>query len=136
VNEYLRAATGRPFTAKAFRTWAGTLHASLSLLAVEPCSSEREAKRQLLEATGKVSELLGNTVAVCRRSYVDPLVFDCHLRGELRRRLRNSIRHARRHPCRGLSVEEVAVGHLLRTLGSAARSSAGSSARVRATRRR
>jgi DNA topoisomerase I len=119
VNAYLRSATGRPFTAKEFRTWAGTLHASLGLLEVEPSDSEREAKRQLLAATERVSEMLGNTVAVCRRSYVDPLIFDCHLRGELRKRLRNSMRHARRHPSRGLSVEEAAVGHLLRSLGNA-----------------
>jgi DNA topoisomerase I len=136
VNAYLRSATGRPFTAKAFRTWAGTLHASLSLLEVEPSSSERVAKRQILEATDKVSELLGNTVAVCRRSYVDPQVFDCHLRGELRRRLRNSLRQARRHPRRGLSVEEAAVGNLLRSLGSAPRSNARPSRRARRMRRR
>jgi DNA topoisomerase I len=136
VNEYLHAATGRPFTAKAFRTWAGTLLASLNLLELEPSSSERQAKRQLLEATGKVSEVLGNTLAVCRRSYVDPRVIDCHLRGELRKRLRSSLRHARRHPHAGLSVEEAAVGHLLGSLGSTQRPNRRPARRARATRRR
>jgi DNA topoisomerase-1 len=119
VNEYLRAATGQPFTAKAFRTWAGTLEASLRLYDVEPCTSLRQTKRQILEATERVSEILGNTVAVCRRSYVDPLVVECHLRGELRSRLRRALRHARAHPERGLSTKETAVAHLLRGLSSA-----------------
>jgi DNA topoisomerase I len=135
VNDYIRSATGQPFTAKAFRTWAGTLVASLSLLDVEPGGSITRSRRQVLEATERVSVVLGNTVAVCRRSYVDPLVIDCHMRGELRARLTRSFRHVRRHRRAGLSVEEAAVGHLLRSLGSAPRPGARSERR-RSTRRR
>jgi DNA topoisomerase-1 len=135
VNDYIHRATGQPFTAKAFRTWAGTLLASLSLLDVEPGGSLARSKRQVVQATRRVSEVLGNTVAVCRRSYVDPLVIDCHLRGELHAHLMRSFRHARRHRRAGLSVEESAVGHLLRALGSAPHPGAPSAGR-RATRRR
>lgn len=70
VNDYLREATGIEATAKTFRTW----HASaLALSLLGPLACEKGcSKRQVREALTRVAERLGNTVAVCRKSYVHP----------------------------------------------------------------
>lgn len=116
VNEYIRETTGQPFTAKEFRTWAGTLLAARKLLEYRAEEGEQGAKQALIAATEEVASTLGNTVAVCRRCYIDPLLVDCHLRGELRKKLTRQVGLARRHPRRRLSVEEVAVERLLESL--------------------
>jgi DNA topoisomerase-1 len=72
VNEYIRQATGATFTAKTFRTWAGTLWAALSFDRCEPCVNQRAAKRTVARVLEGVAEKLGNTPAVCRKSYVHP----------------------------------------------------------------
>jgi DNA topoisomerase I len=83
VNEYLRHAMAIDVTAKHFRTWIGTLEAA-ELLAVAPVpTSEREAAHEVRQAVAAVAEHLGNTVAVCRRSYVHPLVIDTYEAGRL-----------------------------------------------------
>src|SRR6202012_5947593 len=79
VNEYLRSITEQPFTAKDFRTWAGTVLASLALREFEAFGSETEAKRNVVAAIKSVSERLGNTPAVCRKCYVHPSVLECYL---------------------------------------------------------
>jgi DNA topoisomerase I len=99
VNEYLRAASGRDISAKDFRTWAGTLLAYAALREGNASGSDvpgSEAARRsaYLAALAGVAEALGNTVAVCRRSYVHPAVETWFLaagaaprgRGALRRR--------------------------------------------------
>jgi DNA topoisomerase-1 len=83
VNDYLRENTGQDFTAKDFRTWAGTVLAACELSAAEAAGSKREAQRQVVEAVTAVAERLGNTVAVCRKCYIHPAVFDAYLAGRL-----------------------------------------------------
>lgn len=84
VNAYLREVTGQPFTAKDFRTWAGTVWAA-SMLRLEPqAASEREAKGQLARAIEAVAGRLGNTPTICRKCYVHPAVIEAHLDGSLR----------------------------------------------------
>jgi DNA topoisomerase-1 len=83
VNRYLRAATGESFTAKDFRTWAGTVHALHALQKAGRHATQREAKRRVIEALSYVAALLGNTPAVCRKAYVDPRVVDAYLAGRL-----------------------------------------------------
>ena len=78
VNEYVREATGGPFTAKDYRTWAATLGAALLL-----CQIERPTKRSINEVLATVAERLGHTVAICRKSYVHPRLFDDFLAGDL-----------------------------------------------------
>jgi DNA topoisomerase-1 len=85
VNEYLREIAGREFSAKDFRTWAGTVAATKILAAVAPVRSEREAKRQILAALANVALELGNTPAVCRKSYVHPVVLESYRTGLLHR---------------------------------------------------
>ena len=80
VNDYLREITGEEFTAKDFRTWAGTLQAAAALDAAGPAPSEREAKAAILKAIDQVAERLNNTRAVCRKYYVHPAVLET-LRG-------------------------------------------------------
>lgn len=76
VNEYLRERTGAAFTAKDFRTWGATL-AAFRLLAAKPLpdGGERALAAARQEVLAEVAAMLGNTVAVCRKSYVDPCVF-------------------------------------------------------------
>lgn len=76
VNAYIQEHVGEGFSAKDFRTWHGTVLAAVELAGEEPPSSEAAAKRTIAAAVKRVAERLGNTPAVCRRSYVDPRVFD------------------------------------------------------------
>ena len=84
VNDYLRTAMGGDFTAKDFRTWGGSLAAALFLRDHPPPTSEREAKTLSNQCVKAVSQILGNTPAVCRAAYVTPLVFQAHGKGSLK----------------------------------------------------
>ncbi|HEX8162093.1 MAG TPA: hypothetical protein VF538_09485 [Pyrinomonadaceae bacterium] len=81
VNEYIKAATSAEFSAKDFRTWGGTLHAAVALADIGKAADERQAKRNIVKAVKRVAEYLGNTPAVCRGSYIHPLVLDSYLKG-------------------------------------------------------
>jgi DNA topoisomerase-1 len=83
VNEYIREAAGDDFTAKDFRTWAGTVLAAWALQELGEYASRAQAKRQVVEAVESVARHLGNTAAVCRRCYVHPEVISAHLDGGL-----------------------------------------------------
>ena len=78
VNDYLREAMGDDFTAKDFRTWGATLRALMLLARVprEPDASERALKRAVAGVVKQVAAELRNTPAVCRKSYINPVVFD------------------------------------------------------------
>jgi DNA topoisomerase-1 len=91
VNDYLRAVSGEDFTAKDFRTWAGTVLASMELRAFEESASETEAKKNVVEAIKAVAQRLGNTPAVCRKCYVHPAVLECYLAGKLERRAQRKV---------------------------------------------
>jgi DNA topoisomerase I len=79
VNDYLREITGADFTAKDFRTWAGTLLAALALNAQEKFETKKQAKAKVKTAICAVAELLGNTPAICRKCYVHPAVVEAYL---------------------------------------------------------
>ena len=81
VNSYIQEGIGEGFSAKDFRTWHGTVLAAVELSRLGPSSSKGAAERAIREAIGRVAERLGNTPAVCRRSYVDPRVLDCYRDG-------------------------------------------------------
>jgi DNA topoisomerase IB len=91
VNDYLHAACSNgqthEFSAKDFRTWGGTVHAA-RILAGTPRprkGGEQAARRTLAKAVDEVAGILGNTPAVCRRSYIHPRVLDGWLDGSLQR---------------------------------------------------
>jgi DNA topoisomerase-1 len=81
VNDYLREITGEDFTAKDFRTWAGTVLAAIALDAVGGFETKTQAKANIKIAVGAVSKILGNTPAICRKCYVHPAVFETYLDG-------------------------------------------------------
>ncbi len=81
VNEYLREITGQHFTAKDFRTWAGSVLACMLLSEIGPHTSVTEAKRNVVQAIKQVAGRLGNTPSVCRKCYVHPAVLETYLGG-------------------------------------------------------
>lgn len=83
INDYLRQAAGAEFTAKDFRTWAGTVLAALALREFRTIRTKAESKRNVVRAIEQVSRRLGNTPAVCRKCYVHPAVLDAYLDGTL-----------------------------------------------------
>jgi DNA topoisomerase-1 len=80
VNEYIRAVIGDEFSAKDFRTWAGTVLALRALLALE---AEAPTNSAVTAAVKEVAAQLGNTPAVCRRCYIHPVIVDSYLDGSL-----------------------------------------------------
>jgi DNA topoisomerase IB len=96
VNDYLREAMGDDFTAKDFRTWGATLHA-ITLLACTPLPvvpSERALKSEIVAVVKQVAAALRNTPAVCRKSYINPAVFDTWRSGEIHKTFDGSIKQA------------------------------------------
>lgn len=85
VNAYIRGAMGEQFSAKDFRTWAGTVSAARALRGMEPPTSATDAKRQITVCVKATAGLLGNTPTVCRSSYVHPAVFELYESGEMAR---------------------------------------------------
>lgn len=86
VNQYIKEVMGESFSAKDFRTWAGTLLAACALArkAKEPQGViARDRKRQIVAAVKETAEQLGNTPAVCRSSYIYPLVLEKFQKGRV-----------------------------------------------------
>lgn len=74
VNAYLKTATGSDVTAKDFRTWVATVLAAVELWKAGPAASPTETKSNIRTAVKAVADKLGNTAAVCRKSYIHPAV--------------------------------------------------------------
>ena len=108
INLFLQQLTGADFTAKDYRTWAGS---SLALHLLRPLAwePETEAKRQVTAIVRQVAARLGNTPAVCRRCYIHPAVLEHFQLGRLGALPRARIRQ-------GLEPEEVTLMHFLRAL--------------------
>ncbi len=85
VNAYLKEISGQPFTAKDFRTWAGTVLACRALVRLGKAPTQAAAKRNSLMAIDAVAGVLGNTRAVCRSSYILPSVVDAYVTGAMAR---------------------------------------------------
>ena len=82
INDYLRGALGSDFSAKDFRTWAATILAAVALAAEEDADTERQRRRAVVGVVRGVADVLGNTPAVARASYVDPRVIERYEDGE------------------------------------------------------
>jgi DNA topoisomerase-1 len=113
VNAYLHEITGQDFTAKDFRTWAGTLLAALALKEFEAFDTNTQAKKNVVQAIEQVAERLGNTPAICRKCYVHPAVIDSYLEGSLLEALKQRAEHAIAESLHELDPEEAAVLTLL-----------------------
>jgi DNA topoisomerase-1 len=81
INDYLRAITGRDFSAKDFRTWGGTIRAIQALREIGPATSEKEKKAAMMAAVKQVAGQLGNTTTVCRKYYIHPAVLSAYDEG-------------------------------------------------------
>lgn len=79
VNNYLRKITDEDFTAKDFRTWAGTLLSAMALSVQDVFETKKQAKANVKAAICAVAELLGNTPTICRKCYVHPAVLEAYL---------------------------------------------------------
>jgi DNA topoisomerase-1 len=113
VNDYIQSIIGSDFTAKDFRTWAGTLLCSIALAMQGQGSTKTERKRRIRNAIVATAEQLGNTPAVCRSSYICPRLLDEYMAGkpfEAMRKTRKGSPVVRV----GLSIEEKALLKFLR----------------------
>jgi DNA topoisomerase-1 len=111
VNAYLHEIGGEDFTAKDFRTWAGTVLAYRALRALQP--EGRTTKKAVVEAMRETAERLGNTPAVARRSYVHPAVLDAYMDGDIGDALVEAAEEQTSPPARPTAEEEAAVVALL-----------------------
>jgi DNA topoisomerase-1 len=112
VNEYLREIAGDEFTAKDFRTWAGTVLAALALQEFERFDTKTQARRNVMAAIRSVAQRLGNTPAVCKSCYVHPRVIDAYLQGAMLDAMRRRTAEAMAD-VKHLRPEEAAVLALL-----------------------
>jgi Topoisomerase IB len=83
VNDYLREITGEDFTAKDFRTWAGTVMAAIALTVAGDFETKKQAKTNIKNAIRAVAKILRNTPAICRKCYIHPAVLEAYLNGNL-----------------------------------------------------
>lgn len=113
VNAHLKEISGDDFSAKDFRTWAGTVLASLALQEFERFDSETQAKRNIVAAIENVAARLANTPSVCRKCYVHPAILDSYLDGSLAQSLRTRIAQEMNDSLPQLPPEEAAVMALL-----------------------
>jgi DNA topoisomerase-1 len=103
VNAYLEEIAGEDFTAKDFRTWAGTVLAAVALQEFAAVDSKTQARRNVVRAIERVATQLGNTPAICRKSYVHPAVIDAYLEGHVLEALRRRARERLAAGVEGLS---------------------------------
>jgi len=115
LNQYIREVMGEEFSAKDFRTWAGTVIAAMALDeigAVEP-EDQKRLKKNIRDAVVTVSEKLGNTPAIARSSYIDPRVITHYTQGRTLANMNRSVKRLLKNN-EQLSVEELGVLCLLR----------------------
>ena len=111
VNNYLHAIAGEEFSAKDYRTWAGTFRAAQILQRLDGDDNEEPTESALVAAIDEVAVTLGNTRAVCRKYYIHPAIMDAYLDGTLTQWFTGSSPGPTRT---GLSSEEAAVLRLLK----------------------
>jgi DNA topoisomerase-1 len=109
VNTYLQQITGQEFTAKDFRTWAGTVTATCALEDIGEYETQTQAKKNVVRAIEAASKHLGNTPAICRKSYVHPEIIDAYLNGSLLKALQHNDEQGVIEALHGLHPEEITV---------------------------
>jgi DNA topoisomerase I len=109
VNDYLREISGEDFSAKDFRTWAGTLMAAIALNEVGVFENKTQAKKNVRDAIHAVAKMLGNTPAICRKCYVHPIVLETYLTGAAVEGLKKRAEETLTDSLEDLSSAEAAV---------------------------
>jgi DNA topoisomerase-1 len=116
INDYIREVMGQGFSAKDFRTWAGTLVCACALAraGVDMADNKADRKRKIVAAIKETAETLGNTPAVCRSAYICPDVLDSFERGKVIGRYFETVEHLVKYRGRGLHEAERALLRLLK----------------------
>jgi DNA topoisomerase I len=114
VNDYLREISRQDFTAKDFRTWAGTVLACELLHKFEAFESETQAKRNVVQAIKSVAARLGNTPSVCRKCYVHPAVLDSYMSGAMLEKVEGRVHEKDTDSSEALQQQERYLLNLLR----------------------
>ena len=109
VNAYVKEVTGEDFTAKDFRTWAGTVLACTALQEFDEFDSQAQAKKNVIQAVEAVAGVLGNTRTVCRKSYIHPAILDAYMDGTMLQTLSKKAGAAVRKKLGKLRPDEQAV---------------------------
>jgi DNA topoisomerase-1 len=120
VNAYLREITGTDFTAKDFRTWFGTVLAATALREVRHADSTAASKRNVVHAIEAVAGVLGNTPAVCRKSYIHPAVLDCYMDRSMEAKLSRGLPPSLKRLASKLRPDEAAALRILHCMRPAA----------------
>lgn len=122
INQYIKEVMGQQFSAKDFRTWAGTLICACALARAEADSSDQEKsggnskkvrRKAVVAAIKEAAEHLGNTPAVCKSSYINPTVLDRFERGEVIRHYFKNVEELIERKLDGLHPSEKALVKLL-----------------------
>ena len=111
VNDYIKDIMGEEFSAKDFRTWGGTLLASIELSESERSHSVAERKKEVTKCVKMVAQKLGNTPAIARASYIDPRVIKAYVITNELAKVRAAVRTLRRADY--LTADEHCVLNLL-----------------------
>jgi DNA topoisomerase I len=109
VNQYLQEISGEEFTAKDFRTWAGTVMAAMALKAQAAFENKSQARQNVKAAISAVAKMLGNTPTICRKCYVHPAVLETYLDGNLIEGLKKQTEKTLADSLGELRSEEAAV---------------------------
>ena len=116
VNDYIKKATGGDFSAKDFRTWAGTLDVLRAFKALEEPCNDGECKKNIVAALDEVSKKLGNTRTVCKKYYVHPGVLRLYEERSLDKYLKELDQIEKPDNLAGLSTEERVMMKILEEL--------------------
>lgn len=108
VNEYIERIAGAHFTAKDFRTWEGTMYCALALAAYDVAETVADRKRNIVEAVAAVAKRLGNTPAVCKKSYIHPGVIQDYLESGALKLVERKV-HKKTAAAHALSADEQKV---------------------------
>jgi len=115
VNDYIKKISGSDFTAKDFRTWAGTVQALMAFKELGLYETQTEAKKKIVEALDKVSAQLGNTRTVCKKYYVHPVIISLYESGSIEKYLSELDKIEKDDNESGLTAEEKIVMKILKS---------------------
>lgn len=114
LNEYIREIMGEEFSAKDFRTWAGTLIAAVALdkMNTEEISDPKNREKNIRAAVEEVADRLGNTPAVAKSSYIDPRILAHYMDGRTIKNFKEKVKDLLRE-MKNLTTTEACVLHML-----------------------
>jgi len=116
VNRYIKEASGGDFSAKDFRTWAGTLNILRCFKSLGEAESESDIKKNIIAALDEVSKKLGNTRTVCKKYYVHPGIIQLYEQNSLQKYLKELDRIEKPDELTGLTSEEKVLMKILAQL--------------------